>query len=426
MFRSLGIFNYRLWFLGALVSNVGAWMQATAQDWVVLTELTDHDATAVGVTMAFQFGPPLLLVGVTGWVADRFDRRKLLLVTQTSLGVISLVVGSLLISGVMTLPLMLTFAALFGVANAFDSPARQAFVSDIVGRDQASNAVALNSASFNMARLLGPAIGSLLLIVIGSGWVFVVNAATFAAMLSALLLMRRGEIHGGGRPKKGAGSLVGGFRYVLRRPDLLVTFAIAFLVGAFGLNFPIFASTMAVEFGRDADGYGLLSSSLAVGSLAGALLAARRDRAKLRVVILAAGGFGAALVVSSLMPTYLTYALLCVAVGFASVSMMTTANGFVQTTTTPALRGRVLALYMAVIMGSTPVGAPLIGAVSDAWGPRSALVVGGIACLVAGAIGLAWLIGSGRLHRRDTGGFEITATRPIDVLTTPNEIIERP
>ncbi len=419
MFRSLGIFNYRLWFLGALVSNIGAWMQATAQDWVVLTELTNHDATAVGVTMACQFGPPLVLVGVTGWVADRFDRRKLLLLTQSSLGILSVVIGVLLLTGVLTLPIMLVLATLFGVANAFDAPARQAFVSDIVGRSQASNAVALNSASFNMARLIGPAVGSILLILVGSGWVFVINAATFAAMLAALILIRRDELQPVARSKKGGGRLSDGVRYVAGRPDLVVTFAMAFLMGAFGMNFPIFASTMAVEFGRDADGYGLLSSALAAGSLVGALLAARRDRARLRVVMLASAGFGAMSIVSAMMPAYLAYALVCMAIGFCTVTMLTTANGFVQTTTDPALRGRVLALYLAVMMGSTPIGAPIIGAVADAWGPRTAIVVGGIAGLVAAAIGAAWLLFSGRLHRADDRRFHLTIdeTRPVTVVT---------
>ncbi|WP_221583864.1 MFS transporter [Microbacterium sp. G2-8] len=419
MFRSLGLFNYRMWFLGALISNVGAWMQATAQDWVVLTELTDHDATAVGITMACQFGPPLVLVGVTGWVADRFDRRRLLLLTQSSLGILSILIGVLLLTDVLTLPMMLALATLFGVANAFDAPARQAFVTDIVGRSHASNAVALNSASFNMARLIGPAVGSILLILVGSGWVFIINAATFAAMLAAIMLMRTSELQPSMRSKKGSGRLSDGVKYVMTRPDLVVTFTMAFLMGAFGMNFPIFASTMAVEFGRDADGYGLLSSALAVGSLAGALLAARRDRARLRVVMLASAGFGAMSIVSAAMPGYLAYALVCMAIGFCTVTMLTTANGFVQTTTDPALRGRVLALYLAVMMGSTPIGAPIIGAVADAWGPRSAIVVGGIAGLLAAAIGAAWLLFSGRLHRADARRFALTIdeTRPVTVVT---------
>jgi len=420
MFRSLGVFNYRMWFAGALVSNVGTWMQSTAQDWVVLTELTDHDATAVGFTMACQFGPPLVLAGVSGWIADHFDRQRLLLVTQSALAALSVLIGTLLLTGLMTLPIMLVIALAVGVANAIDSPARQAIVTDIVSREQASNAVALNSASFNMARLIGPAVGSVLLLAVGSGWVFIINAATFGAMIAAILLMRRHELQPRMKSGKGTGKLSDGVRYVRRRPDLIVTFVMAFLMGAFGMNFPIFASTMAIEFGRDADGYGLLSSTLAIGSLAGALLAARRARARLRVAIIAVAAFGVVQIVSAMTPVYLAYAAVCVLAGFCTVSFLTTANGYVQTTTDPALRGRVLALYMAVIMGSTPIGAPIIGAVADAWGPRSALIVGGAAGIAAALIGVGWLLGSGRLHRSDRGGMRLALeeTRPIGIITT--------
>lgn len=417
MFRSFATFNYRTWFLGAIVSNVGTWMQATAQDWVVLTELTDNDATAMGITMALQFGPPLALVSVTGWVADRFDRRKILLVTQTTLMVLALAVAALLLTGVMTLPLMFCFALAFGMTNAFDAPARQAFVSDMVTVEDASNAVALNSASFNMARLLGPAAAGLLIVAVGTGWVFVINAATFLAMLIALILIRAGEL----LPRvknKGRGGLAEGFRYVWARSDLKVVFVMVFLIGAFGMNFPIFASTMALEFGRDADGYGLLSSVLAIGSLGGALLAARRDRARVRVLVLASGGFGLASVISTWMPTYWTYAAVLIFVGFSTVTLLTTANGYVQTTTDPALRGRVLALYMAVVMGSTPIGAPIAGWVTDIAGPRAAILVGGIAGLLAMAAGVIWMLTSGRLHRSEHNRFRLTLdeTLPISVV----------
>ena len=184
-FRSLKLHNYRVWFIGAIVSNAGSWMQSTAQNWVVLTELTDADAAAVGITMALQFAPPLLLVPVTGWVADRFDRRKLLLLSQTILAFLALAIGVLLITNIMTLPIMLCFAAALGLVTAFDNPARQAFVSDLVGQENMSNAVALNSASFNVARLVGPALAGVLIIAVGTGWVFVINSGTFAAMRSA-------------------------------------------------------------------------------------------------------------------------------------------------------------------------------------------------------------------------------------------------
>lgn len=417
MFRSFANINYRIWFAGALVSNVGGWMQATAQDWVVLTELTDNDATAMGVTMALQFGPPLVLVSLTGYVADRFDRRRILFATQGALLLLAVAVGTLLLSGVMTLPLMLCFAAAFGVVNAFDAPARQAFVSDMVSASDTSNAVALNSASFNLARMIGPAVGGLLIVAIGSGWVFIVNAATFLAMIVALFLLHAQLL--AKRPKnRGRGGLAAGFRYVWGRSDLRVVFVTVFLIGAFGMNFPIFASTMAIEFGAGADGYGVLSSILAIGSLAGALLAARRDRARVRVVVFAAGGFGLAAFLSSAMPSYALYAVTLVLIGFMTVTLLTTANGYVQITTDPALRGRVLALYMAVIMGSTPVGAPIAGWVADAFGPRAAIMLGGAAGLVACAIGVVWMLTSGRVRRDERRRFALTLdeTRPVSVV----------
>lgn len=417
MFRSFANVNYRIWFIGALVSNVGGWMQATAQDWVVLTELTDNDAAAMGVTMALQFGPPLVLVSVTGWVADRFDRRRILLTTQSLLLLFALAAGILLLTGVMTLPLMFGFALAFGVVNAFDAPARQAFVSDMVSTGDTSNAVALNSASFNLARMIGPAVGGLLIVAIGSGWVFIANAATFLAMMLALLLMRRSLL--APRVKsRNRGGLAAGFRYVWGRGDLRVVFIMVFLIGAFGMNFPIFASTMALEFGRGADGYGLLSSILAIGSLTGALLAARRERARVRVMIVAAGGFGVASFVSAAMPSYAAYAVTLMFIGFSIVTLLTTANGYVQMTTDAALRGRVLALYMAVIMGSTPIGAPIAGWVADAFGPRAAIMLGGTAGLVACLIGALWVLSSGRLHRHESRRFLLTLdeTRPLSVV----------
>ncbi len=421
MFRSFSIFNYRVWFIGALVSNVGAWMQSTAQNWVVLTQLTDNDPTAVGITMALQFGPPLLLVSVTGWVADRFERRRLLKLTQSILLLLAIALGVLLLAGAMTLPMMYAFALALGVVMAFDNPARQTFVTDLVSRENTSNAVALNAASFNGARLIGPAVAGLMIVAVGTGWVFLVNAATFLATVIALLLIRQKELvpravsHAGSR-------LADGFRYVRVRPDLIVVFVMVFLVGAFGMNFPIFASTMALEFGQGADGFGLLSSILAIGSVAGALLAARRDRARLRVIVLATIGFALASATSVLMPTYWTYAATQILVGLSIVTMLTTANGYVQTTTEPSLRGRVMALYLAVIMGGTPIGAPIVGWVAAELGPRAAILVGSAAGLTAFIIGVTWLLASGRLHRHRTRRFALSLdqTRPISVVAGAN------
>ena len=401
MFRSFASFNYRVWFIGALVSNVGTWMQATALNWVVLTEVTDYDATAVGITMALQFAPPLLLVPVTGWVTDRFDRRHVLYVTQLAFTLLAVLLGLLLLSGQAQLWHLYLLAALFGVVMAFDTPARQTIVTDIVSLQNASNAVALNSAAFNTARLIGPAVAGFTIVAVGSGWVFLANAATFIIMLVMIKLLRVDQLptHVRSTQKR---NLLEGFRYVSKRRDLLVVFLIVFLMGAFGMNFPIIASTMAVEFGKDADGFGLLSSILAIGSLTGALLAARRDRARISVVIGASGFFAVASIISAFMPSYWLYAASLMLTGFAVVTLLTTANAVVQTTTDPALRGRVMALYMAILMGGAPIGAPIIGWVADAMGPRWAIGVGAIAALIGCIGGLVWLVTSGRIHRGES------------------------
>ncbi|XPP27984.1 MAG: MFS transporter [Leucobacter sp.] len=439
MFRSLAIRNYRIWFGGALISNIGAWMQATAQNWVVLTELSDNDAIAVGITMALQFGPQLVLVPFSGTVADRFDRRRVLMVTQSLLMLLALGLGLLLVLGHAQLWHLYGFALALGVVNAFDTPARQAFVSDLVGTEHLSNAVGLNSASFNSARLIGPAFAGVLIALVGSGWVFLINGVSFLAMLGALFAIRiprRAGAEPSGRESQ-AGQLVAGFRYVLRRHDLGVIFVIVFLIGAFGMNFPVFSSTMAVEFGRGAGEYGLLSSVLAVGSLTGALLVARRPAARLRAVILAAGGFGLAALICALMPSFWSFAAALVLLGYTTSTLLSTANAFVQTTTDPAVRGRVLSLYFAILMGSTLIGAPLVGAAADAFGPRWGLGVAALAGVSAFAVGLGWLIVERRLRLRLGPDRRLVVThagRPseaeprgeqLETLTAPISVLRR-
>ena len=391
MFRSLRLVNYRYLFFGALISNVGQWMQSTAMSWVVLTELTDNDAAAMGIALALQFGPPLLLVPLSGLAADHFDRRRILVVTQTALAFTATAIGVLMLSGAMDIWLMYGFCLLLGVIMAFDSPARQAFVSDVVPRTDAPNAIALNSASFNVARLVGPAVAGVAIIVIGSGWVFIANAVSYIAMLVVLAIIRRDELVPRERPV-GVQRVSDGFRYLGQRPDLVVLFAMVFLMGAFGMNFPIFASTMTLEFGLDADAYGLLTSILAIGALAGSLAAARRDKASMHWIVIAAFVFGIATLAGAFAPGYWWYAATCVVAGFGTVTMLTTANGYVQTTTHPTLRGRVLAIYLALLMGGTFLGAPIVGWVADVYGARAALALGAAAGLVGGLIGLVrWL-----------------------------------
>jgi MFS family permease len=398
IFRSLSIYNYRLWFGGALVSNVGTWMQRTAQDWIVLTKLTNHDAAAVGVTMALQFGPQLLMMPLSGLIADRVNRRKLLIVTQIVMAALGLGLGIIVLMNAATLWEVYLFAFGLGVTAAIDAPVRQTFISELVSEKSIPNAVALNSASFNGARLIGPAVAGILIASIGSGWVFIINAGTFAATLLALRFMHVGELQASPRAGRKRGQIRAGWKYVGSRPDIVVVLVMVFLVGTFGFNFPIFTSTMAVAFHQGADGFGILSSVMAVGSVLGALLAARREKPRIRVITLAATGFGLATLTAALMPSYWSFAAVLIVVGLSSLTMMTAANAYVQTTTAPAMRGRVMALYMAIFAGGTPIGAPLVGWVANVAGPRWALGLASVSGLLAAVVAIGWMIVSRHLR----------------------------
>ena len=402
-FRSLRNPNYRLWATGAFISNVGTWMQRTAQDWLVLAELTPQSATAVGIVMALQFGPSLVLLPFTGLAADVFDRRKLLLVTQSAMGVLALGLGLLTVFGAVELWHVYAFAFLLGCATAFDAPARQTFVSELVGTADLSNAVALNSTSFQAARMIGPAIAGVVIAVFGSGWAFLANAATFAAMIAALARLRVAEC----RREKGAASapagLAQGWHYIRARRDQQLVLAMLFLVSTFGLNFPIFISTMAVSvFHAGAHRYGLLTSLLAIGSVAGALLAARRDRPRPTMLVTGAAVFGGGCAIAAAMPDYWLFGAMLVVIGAAAQTFMTTANSTIQLGTDPAMRGRVMAIYLAIAMGSTPFGAPIVGWVADVAGARWSLVVGAVAGLGAALLGALYRRRLGVLHTAHT------------------------
>jgi len=393
MFQSLRGYNYRLWAAGALVSNVGTWMQRIGQDWLVLTVLTDHSATAVGTVMALQFGPPLLLLPLTGYAADHLDRRKLLIATQAAAGVLALGLGALTLSGLVQLWHVYGFALLLGCVTAFDAPARQTFVSDLVSDRDLANAVALNSASFNAARMFGPAVAGLLIAAVGEGWLFIVNAGSYAAVLVSLGFLRVHELHAEAPPERTRGSVLAGFGYVARRPDLVAVMVMLALVGTFGFNFAIYISTMSVTvFDGDASQYGLLTSSMAVGTLCGALLAARRPNPGMALMAVSAGAFGLSVALAAVMPGTLAVAVVLCFVGLAALTFMTGSNAMMQLTTERAMRGRVLALRIAVVMGGTPLGAPLVGWLADRFGARWAMGVGALAGLAAAGVAVAYLV----------------------------------
>ena len=416
MFRSLRGFNYRTWAIGAFVSNVGTWMQRTAQDWLVLTELTHRNASAVGTVMALQFGPQALLLPFTGYAADHLDRRKLVFVTQTVLGLLALGLGLLTVTHTVRLWHVYVFAFLLGSAAAFDAPARNAFISELVTEGDLTNAVGLNSTSFNAARMIGPAVAGLLITAVGTGWVFLLNAASFVAVLISVSLLRKHELHGEKRATRKPGGMVEGFRYVSRRGDLMAILVMGFLIGTFGLNFPIFISTMAVTvFHRGAGQFGLLTSIMAVGTVTGALLAARRRRPHIIFLVAGAALFGVGLAVAACMPSYALFGAALVVIGAAAQTFTTTSNSVIQLASDPLMRGRVVALFLAVVMGSTPIGAPIVGRVADAFGPRWSLAVGAAAGLIAALVGLRYVLAHGHLRIERRGGrlhVELDEQRP--------------
>ena len=414
MFRSLQAYNYRVWCAGSLVSNIGTWMQRIAQDWLVLTELTDHNATAVGIVMGLQFGPQVLLLPLTGFVADHLDRRKLLFVTQTCMGLLALVLGILTLAGSVELWHVYLLAFLLGCVTAFDSPTRLTFISDIVSEQHLSNAVALNSTSFNAARTIGPAIAGLLIAAIGSGWIFLLNAASFAAVIYSMLLLRREDIKPFQKTPRVSGSFAAGFHYVWNRPDLLTVVIMLCLVGTFAQNFPIFIATMAVKvFQSSASEYGLLTAMMAMGSVTGALLAARRETPRMVLLIGACVLFGIGLAVAAIMPSYWPFSVALVFVGISAQSFTTTANSAMQLWTEPKMRGRVIAMFLALALGGTPFGAPLIGWIADSFGPRWALGVGALSCFAAAWVGIRYFRKHCNLQWRDaTGHFRISYNEP--------------
>ena len=388
-FRSLRSPNYRIWAAGALVSNVGTWMQRTAQDWLVLTQLTPHNAAAVGIVMALQFGPQLLLLPWTGFAADHYDQRKLLIFTQAVMGLLALTLGVFTITGFVQLWHVYVFAFLSGCASAFDAPVRQIFVAELVGEKDLSNAIALNSTSFNMARMIGPAVAGVTIASVGTGWAFLLNGSSFFAVLASLFFLRVSSQHTKVRALRTKGSLTEGMRYVGARPDLKAILLMLFLIGTFGMNFPIFISTMAVTvFHADARGYGLLTSTLAIGTIAGALIAAGSERPRFKSLLTGAAVFGFGCVLAALAPNYWTFAIALVVIGVGAMTFSNTTNSLMQLTTEPAMRGRVIALRVAVALGGTPIGAPIVGWVADHLGPRWALVVGAVSGILAVGVAL--------------------------------------
>jgi MFS family permease len=405
-FRALRIRNYRLYALGGLVSNTGTWMQRVAQDWLVL-QLHHGSAaeasTALGLTTGLQFLPILLFSPYAGLVADRMSKRRLLQLTQAAMGAASLVLAVLALTDVVTTPMVFALAFAFGIGSAFDVPARQSFVSEMVGPDDLTNAVGLNSASFNLARVIGPALSGVMIAALGSGvratgLVILLNGLSYLAVIAALQVMRAQELTPVARAPRGKGMIRDGVRYVRGRPDLMLIMCAAFFAGTFGMNFQMTSALMATQvYDKGPGEYGFLGTTLAIGSLTGALLGARREgRPRQRLVVLAGLAFGSVEVALGLMPSYLTFALVTPVLGLCLLTMLNAANTTVQLSVSPAMRGRVMALYMMVVMGGTPLGAPVVGWVGATFGARWTLIGGGTMTVLGVLLAVVVFHGVGR------------------------------
>jgi MFS family permease len=384
-FLSLRVRNYRLFFFGQLVSASGSWMQQVAQDWLVL-RLTDA-ALPLGITVALQFAPMLVFGAWAGVIADRLDKRRLLVATQAAMAVLALVLGGLTATGAVRLWMVYVLALLLGCATAFDMPARQAFVTDMVGPDRVANAVGLNSAVFNSARVIGPAAAGVLIAVVGIAPAFLINAVSYLAMIGGLLAMDPGRLHGRPVVERARGQIRAGMRYVWATPELRSTIALVAVVGALGLNYRVALPLLTrFTFGGEAGTYGALAAIMAAGSVVGALLAARRARPSRALLLGSVAAFGLLSFAAAAAPTVLAEAVALFPLGMASLAFLATANSTVQLRSSPEMRGRVMALYGLVLLGSGPPSGLLSGWMAGQFGPRSIMVLSGVSCLLAAGV----------------------------------------
>ncbi len=387
-FRALAARDYRLWAAAALVSNLGTWMQRTAQDWLVLTQLTAHSAVALGQVTALQFAPQVLLLPLIGYVADRLDRRRLLIVTQSIMAVLALTLAVLVLTGAIRLWETYLLALLLGIVAAFDSPARGAFVADLVPPPDLANAVALNSLSFNVARACGPALGGILIGALGTGPVLLLNAVSFGAVLAALRRLRHLSVRKPARLVMVPRAFAEGLRYVAAKPEIKAALAMFFLMGAAGVVFPILISAMTVRvFHASAALYGLLMSFMAAGAVGGALFAASRAP-RFPVLRWAAALLAVTGVAAAVAPGLVTFACLLPILGFAIQVFTTSANSLIQSLAEPALRARLLALMIASALGGAPIAGPLAGWIADRLGPRAAFLEVAVLAGMALVVGL--------------------------------------
>ncbi|MFL5796355.1 MAG: MFS transporter [Actinomycetota bacterium] len=389
-FRSLAVRNYRLYFIGQAVSQTGTWMQSVAQAWLVL-QLTGS-GVALGLTTALQFGPILFLGPWGGVLADRLDKRRLLMGTQTAAGALAGVLGGLTIAGVVEPWMVYVIAGAFGIVTAIDNPARQSFVVEMVGRRDLANAVSLNSVLLNAARVVGPGVAGLLIATVGTGLCFLLNAASYVAVVAALWRMRSAELLVGERVARSRGQLREGLRYVARSPSLRRPLLLMLVVGTLGFNLSTLLPLFATEsLHQGAGGYGVLFSVMGLGAVGGGLVIAFRGSVGDRLMAGSAALFGVSLALVGIMPNLPAALAAMIPCGVANTAFISTSNSLLQAHATPAMRGRVMALFGMVFLGTTPIGAPLAGLAAETLGPRAALALAG-AAVVAAAAATGWAI----------------------------------
>ncbi|MFV0535404.1 MAG: MFS transporter [Cumulibacter sp.] len=405
MFRSLRHRNYRLYFTGSILSNTGTWMQRIAQDWLVL-ELTGQDAIALGTVTFLQFVPTLFLGMYGGVLADRLQKRSVLRVTQFVVAISAAVLGVLILGDVVALWHVYAMALLLGCANAIEAPSRTSFASELVPTEDVVNAVGLNSSSFNAARLIGPAISGVLIGWIGIGPVFLINAASSLWIIMLLTMIDTTKLYDTHQASREPGQVRAALRYVRSRADLMVLIGLATAVSLFGLNLQVMIPLISTHvFHRGAAEYGLLASALALGTLSGALLAARRSaQPRLRFLLTTALLFGLAEVAIAWIGNYWVFALLLIPTGIVSLAFLVSANATVQLSVDSSTRGRVMALYFMALMGAGAFGSPLVGWMTDIWGIQYAFMISGL-LTAASALLAAWL-----LARRE-GGLQVEISR---------------
>jgi MFS family permease len=434
-FASLAVPNYRRYISGQSISLIGTWMQMTAQSWLVLT-LT-HSSTALGVVIALQTLPILLLGPYGGVIADRIDKRRLMIVLQSVMGLQALTLGLLTVAGVVQVWEIGVLAALLGLNNAFENPSRQSFMLELVGPEHLRNAVSLNSVLVNVARAVGPAVAGILIATVGTGVCFLVNAASFVAVVASLATMNRKALNPTTPTLRERGQLREGLRYVRSHRELAVPLMMMAVVGCLTYEFQVTLPVMASRgLHAGATGFGFMTAAMGIGAVIGGLFVAARGKTGLRPMVLAAAAFGVAMTLATVAPS-LAFELIALALaGAASISFMATANSTLQLSAAPSMRGRVMALWFVAFQGSTPIGGPIVGWVMAVAGARAGLGLGAITCIAVAVVGLVMLRGRGAERRvrppaaearfgEGSGAVRVRRNRPPADATSPARLSER-